>query len=150
MKNCFLGGPRNSSFVLRSKIQTTAPTRRKDIPVTHHINGVNGLKNAQALEFNFQTGATTTSPDSIYGCVKSTIFVLSVVIVMSPTAASKSYIYVTSKPVNQELTKSIKNKSIKNKSISHYKSRIEDFYSNVCRELMYFILTPVVILCRRS
>ena len=101
--NCFLGGPRNSSFVLRSKIQTTAPTRRKDIPVTHHINGVNGLKNAQALEFNFQTGATTTSPDSIYGCVKSTIFILFVVIVMSPTTASKSYTYVTSKLVNQEL-----------------------------------------------
>jgi hypothetical protein len=34
------------------------------------------------------TGATTTSPDSIKGCVKSTIFVLFVTIVTSPTAAS--------------------------------------------------------------
>lgn len=88
---CLLGGPRKSSFVLRSKIQTTAPTTRKNIPVTHHIIGVKGLRKAQALEFDFLIGATTTSPDSIYGCVKSTIFALLVVIVTSPTTASKLY-----------------------------------------------------------
>ena len=85
---CFLGGPRNSSFILCSKIQTAAPTMRKKIAVTPHIIGVNGLKNAQALEFNLLTLATTTSPDSTYGCVKSTILVRLVMIVMSPTAAS--------------------------------------------------------------
>ena len=91
--HCFLRGPLNSSFVLRSKIQITTPTKRKDIPVTHHIVGVNGLRKAQALEFNFENGATTTSLDSIYGCVKSTCFVLLVVIVMSPTTASSSYVH---------------------------------------------------------
>jgi hypothetical protein len=60
----------------------------KKIAVIPHIFGVNGLKNAQALEFNFLTGATTTSPDSIYGCVKSTILVRLVMIAMSPIAAS--------------------------------------------------------------
>lgn len=59
--------------------------------MTAHINGVKGRKNAQALEFNFLTGATTTSPDSIYGWVKSTAFVRFVTIAMSPTAASKTY-----------------------------------------------------------
>jgi hypothetical protein len=85
--HCFLGGLRKSLFVLRSKIQTT-PTTRKDIHVTHNIIGVNGLRK---LEFNFHTGATTTSPDSIYGCMKSTIFDQLGVIVMSPTTASSSY-----------------------------------------------------------
>lgn len=56
--------------------------------VTAHIDFVNGLKKAMALEFVFLTEATTTSPDSIYGCVKSAIFVRFVVIAMSPTAAS--------------------------------------------------------------
>lgn len=60
--------------------------------VTPHISRVNGLKNAKAPEFIFLTGATTTSPDSIYGCVKSAILVLLVVIAISPTAASKTYI----------------------------------------------------------
>ena len=64
---CFLGGPRNSSFILCSRIHTTVPIIRKKAAVTAHMNGVNGLKNAQALEFDFLTGATTTSPDSIYG-----------------------------------------------------------------------------------
>lgn len=64
---CFLGGPRKSSFLLCSNIQTTAPTRRKNDPVTAHIVGVNGLRNAQALELDFLNGATTTRPDSIYG-----------------------------------------------------------------------------------
>ena len=53
---------------------------------------MNGLKNAQALEFNSITEATTTSPEPIYGCVKSTILVRLVVIAMSPIAASKTYI----------------------------------------------------------
>ena len=92
--NCLLGGPLKSSLVRRSKIHTTAPTTRKNKPVTNHIIGVKGLKKAQALEFDFLMGATTTSPDSMYGCVKSTIFVLFVVIVMSPTTASKTYTYV--------------------------------------------------------
>ena len=43
------------------------PTVRKKAAMTPHINGVNGCKNSQALEFNFLIGATTTSPDSIYG-----------------------------------------------------------------------------------
>ena len=91
VENCFFGVPWNSSLFLRSKNQTTAPTTKKEIVVTSHIIGVNGLKNAQALEFNSLTEATTTSPDSTYGCVKSTILVRSVVIAMSPIAASKAY-----------------------------------------------------------
>lgn len=61
--SCFLGGPRKSSFILCSRIHTTVPTIMKKAAVTAHIHGVNGRKNAQALE-NFLTGATTTSPDS--------------------------------------------------------------------------------------
>lgn len=88
---CFLGGPRKSSFNLCSKIQTIAPTSRRKAPVTIHMFLENGLKKAQVLDFNFLTGATTTSPDSIYGCVKSTILVLLVMIAMSPIAASYTY-----------------------------------------------------------
>lgn len=88
---CFLGGPLNSSFNLCSRIQTTVPTTRKKTPVTAHISGVKGRKNAQAFEFSFLTGATTTSPDSMYGWLKSTAFVRFVTIAMSPTAASKTY-----------------------------------------------------------
>lgn len=86
---CLLGGPRKSSFNLCSRIHTTDPTMRKKKAVTHHSFQVNGLKKAHALESDFLTGATTTSPDSIYGCVKSAILVLLVVIAISPTAASK-------------------------------------------------------------
>lgn len=90
--SCLLEVPLKSSLLRRSRIHTAAPTTKKDSPVTNHIHGVNGLRKAQALEYNFLIGATTTSPDSIYGCVKSTIFVLFVVMVMSPTTASNSYI----------------------------------------------------------
>lgn len=88
---CCFGGPRKSSFIRCSKIQTTAPITRKDTAVMHHIFGVNGRKKAQALEFNFLTGATITKPDSMYGCVKSAILVRFVIIAMSPIAASKTY-----------------------------------------------------------
>lgn len=64
---CCLGGPRNSLFMRCSKIQTTAPTTRKKIPVTHHNLAVNGLRKAQVPEFSLLTGATTTSPDSVNG-----------------------------------------------------------------------------------
>lgn len=63
---------------------------RKKAAVTPHIDGVNGLKKAQALEFNFLTGTTTTNPESMNGWVKSTIFVRLVTIAMSPIAASKT------------------------------------------------------------
>ena len=53
-----------------------------------HIRALNGRRKAQAPEFNFLNGATTTSPDAANGCVKSTIFVRFVTIVISPTAAS--------------------------------------------------------------
>lgn len=86
--SCWLGGPRNSWLIRCSRIQTTAPTKRKKEPVTHHICQENGFRNAHGLDFFSFTAATTTSPDSIKGCVKSTIFVLLVTIVMSPTAAS--------------------------------------------------------------
>lgn len=43
----------------------TTPTIRKKADVTAHINGVNGRKKAQGLEYIFLTGATTTRPDSI-------------------------------------------------------------------------------------
>lgn len=89
--SCFLGGPRNSSLILCSSIHITAPTKRKNNPVTHHISKVNGCKKAQALESCSLTAVSMTSPDSIKGCVKSTILVLSVLIAMSPTAASNSY-----------------------------------------------------------
>lgn len=87
---CFLGGPRKSSFVLCSRIHIIAPPIMKKIPIRHHIWAVNGCRNAQALEGSFLTGATTTSPDSMYGWVKSAILVLSVMIAMSPIAASYS------------------------------------------------------------
>ena len=63
----------------------------KDTPITHHIMGVKGRKNAQALDSWVLTGATTTRPDSIYGCVKSAFLVRSVVIETSPTMASNTY-----------------------------------------------------------
>ena len=88
---CFLGIPWNSLLVLHSKNQITTPIMRKEIVVTSHIIGVNGFQNAQTLEFDSLTEATTTSRDSIYGCVKSTILVRSVVIAMSPITASKTY-----------------------------------------------------------
>ena len=62
----------------------------KDTPVTNHINGVKGLRKAQALESWVLTEATTTRPDSTYGCVKSAFLVLSVVIEMSPITASNT------------------------------------------------------------
>lgn len=76
-------------MILCSRIHTTAPTKRKKAPVTHHIGTVNGFRKAQGFDFTFQAGVTTTRPDSIKGWVKSTIFVLFVTIVTSPTAASK-------------------------------------------------------------
>lgn len=88
--SCCRGEPLNSSFVLCSKIHMTIPTARKKAPVTIHIWGVNGRKKAQAPVFIFLNGATTTSPDATYGCVKSTIFVLLVVMAISPTAASNN------------------------------------------------------------
>lgn len=63
----------------------------KNAAVTAHIFAVNGLRKAQALECTFLTGATTTNPDSIYGCVKSAILVRLVMIAMSPIAASNAY-----------------------------------------------------------
>jgi hypothetical protein len=86
--NCFLGGPLNSSFILCSRIHTTIPIRRKKEAVTIHIYLLNGRRKAQAPEFSFLNGATTTSPDEANGWVKSTIFVRFVTIAMSPTAAS--------------------------------------------------------------
>lgn len=41
VKICLLGGPRKSSLILCSKIQTTAPTTMKKTPVTVHILQVN-------------------------------------------------------------------------------------------------------------
>lgn len=64
---------------------------RKNAAVTAHINGVNGRAKDQALELIFFTGATTTSPDSIYGRVKSTILVRFVTMAISPTTPSKTY-----------------------------------------------------------
>lgn len=66
-----------------------APTKRKRSPVTAHISTVNGFKKDHGLVLAPFTGATTTSPDSINGCVKSTNLVLFVTIVISPTATSK-------------------------------------------------------------
>lgn len=86
--NCLLGVPLNSSFILCSRIHTTIPMTRKKAAVTAHKVGENGRKNAQAPVFIFLNGATTTSPDAAYGCVKSTILVLFVTIAMSPTAPS--------------------------------------------------------------
>lgn len=65
---------------------------RKNAAVVIHISLVNGFRKAQALEFIFLTGATTTNPDSIYGCVKSAILVRLVIIAMSPIAASYTYV----------------------------------------------------------
>lgn len=67
--SCFLGEPRNSWLSLCSRIQTTAPTKRKNPAVTSHIARVNGFMNAHGFDFFSLTGATTTSPDSMYGCV---------------------------------------------------------------------------------
>jgi hypothetical protein len=89
--NCLVGEPLNSSFTLCSNIHTTAPTVMNDRTMTAHISGENGRRKAQAPEFNFLNGTTTTRPDEANGCVKSTIFVLLVVIVTSPTTASKIY-----------------------------------------------------------
>lgn len=87
--SCFLGEPRNSGLSLCSRIHTTLPTKRKKAPVTHHISVVNGWRKDQGLDFCSLKGTTTTSPDGMKGWVKSTILVLFVTIVTSPTAASK-------------------------------------------------------------
>lgn len=68
----------------------TAPMIRKKAAVTAHIPPVNGLRKAHAFEFIFLTGATTTNPDSAYGCVKSATLVRFVTIAISPIAASKT------------------------------------------------------------
>ena len=86
--HCLLGGPRNSSFVLCSRIQTTIPIKRKKAAVTIHMAGENGCKKAQAPVFSFLSGATTTSPEAVYGRVKSTSLVRLVTMAMSPTTAS--------------------------------------------------------------
>lgn len=87
--HCLLGGPLNSSLIRCSKIQTTMPTKRKQQAVTAHISRLKGRRKAQAPEFSFLKGATTTSPDAAYGCVKSTIFVRFVTMAISPTTPSK-------------------------------------------------------------
>jgi len=63
--------------------------RRKKVAVTIHIRVVNGCRKAQPPELIFVNGATTTSPDDAYGCVKSTILVRFVTIAISPMAPSK-------------------------------------------------------------
>jgi hypothetical protein len=87
---CCLGGPRNSVLVRCSSIQTTAPTKRKRTPRTHHIWKVNGFRKAQAFDSISFPGAKIMRPDSIYGWVKSTSLVLFVTMAMSPIAASKN------------------------------------------------------------
>jgi hypothetical protein len=87
---CCLGGPLNSSFILCSRIHTTIPTKKKKQAVTIHIKGVNGCRKDQPPELIFLKGATTTSPDAAYGCVKSTILVRFVTIAMSPIAPSRT------------------------------------------------------------
>ena len=88
--NCCRGEPRKSSLIRCSRTQITAPTTRKDNPVTHHIPNVNGCKNAQEFVICFLTGAKITRPDSIKGWVKSRVWVLFIVMTMSPIAASNS------------------------------------------------------------
>lgn len=90
--------------------------------MTAHITGVNGLRNDQALEFNFLTGATTTSPDSMYGCVKSAILVRFVIIAMSPIAAS-----YTCKVVENQRIRKLKE------------------LQKLINKVLFAILTPVVI-----
>ena len=46
-----------------------------DRTMTAHMSAENGRRKAQAPEFNFLNGATTTRPDETNGWVKSTIFV---------------------------------------------------------------------------
>jgi hypothetical protein len=87
---CFRGEPLKSGLKRCSRIQTTAPTKRKKAPVTAHISRVKGLRKAQALEFLALTDDRITSPDSTYGCVKSTMRVRFVTMEMSPTAASNT------------------------------------------------------------
>lgn len=89
--NCFLGGPLKSSLVRCSKIHTTAPTKRKNRPIKPHISTVNGFKKAHAFDSLSFVATTIVRPDSMYGCVKSTILVRLVTMDMSPTAASKTY-----------------------------------------------------------
>lgn len=101
--NCCLGVPRKSLFLRCSRIQTTAPTTRKEIKITPHNSTVNGLKIAQVPELSFFTGVTTTRPDSIYGWVKSTMLVRLVMMAMSPTAASYTYTVISVKTQKKAL-----------------------------------------------
>uniref|UniRef100_A0A0A9D0N4 Uncharacterized protein n=1 Tax=Arundo donax TaxID=35708 RepID=A0A0A9D0N4_ARUDO len=86
---CLRGEALKSGLKRCSRIQTTAPTKRKKAPVTAHISSVKGLRKAHSLELLAFTVETMTSPDSTYGCVKSTTRVRFVTIEMSPTVASK-------------------------------------------------------------
>ena len=90
--SCVLGGPRNSSFTLCSSIQMTTPVNMKDRSTIHHKVDVNGIRKAQGLFALLSfTGSSTTNPDSMYGCVKSTIRRRSARIATSPTTASYSW-----------------------------------------------------------
>lgn len=105
--HCLLGGPLNSSLIRCSKIQTTMPTKRKQQAVTAHISRLKGRRKAQAPELSFLKGATTTSPDAAYGCVKSTIFVRFVTMAISPTTPSKFC-----RVINSTVRKTVKKKQL--------------------------------------
>lgn len=66
------------------------PMTIKKAAVMAHISILNGRRKAHPPVLSLLNGATTTSPDVTYGCVKSTVFVLLVTMAMSPTAASKN------------------------------------------------------------
>lgn len=76
--------------------------------MTLHIDGVNGCRKDQPPEFNSWTATTTSRPDEVYGCVKSTILVLLVVIEISPTAPSKFYNKRSHQLKMQEINKGVK------------------------------------------
>ena len=85
-----LGFPLNSGLTLCSNNHITNPVKTKNAPVVHHMSGVNGTMNAQALFASSAfTGTTITRPDSVNGCVKSTYLLRFEKIVVSPTTASK-------------------------------------------------------------
>lgn len=92
---CCGNGPQKSGFWFTCSFnQMTNPVARLIDAIRIHIFKVNTFR-TMSLVFvkSGFTVTTITSPDSIYGCVKSAISYRSAIISVSPTAASKLFFF---------------------------------------------------------
>lgn len=106
----FLRDPLNSSFSRRSKTLTTIPMKMQTQMMVNHRSQLNGLNTIHMsfgplLCFTFISMLT---PDSKYGNVKSTQFILLATIDISPTAASIFYVIRTLQYIIRNIQKANK------------------------------------------